>query len=134
MGTWGAGSFDNDTAADWVYGLERASGYAWVEETLAPVARGEHLDDPYDGEVAIAAAEVVATAGGFPGPNVPPEVHAWAAREGVPPAPLRSLAARAVRAVRDASELRAMWDEQSPEPWLEATADLVRRLGAAAEP
>jgi hypothetical protein len=130
MGTWGAGSFENDTAADWLTQLSGASDYGVVEGALASIERGEGLDDPYDTEVAIAAAEVVATGAGEPGPNVPPEVTAWTARAGPPPQGLREIASRAVHAVRDASELREMWEEQEARPWLEATADLLRRLEA----
>lgn len=129
MGTWGAGSFENDTAADWAASLEQSEGYDMVEQALVPIGQGAGLDDPYDTEVAIAAAEVVAVAMGHPGPNVPGGVRGWVSRMGPPPSSLPGEAIRAVMAVRDASELREMWEEQDAEPWLEETAGLLQRLG-----
>ena len=41
MGAWGAGSFENDDAMDWVAGLTQESGDAVLREALAPAR-----DDP----------------------------------------------------------------------------------------
>ena len=35
MGAWGEGPYDNDTAADWFYGLESTGIYALIESGLA---------------------------------------------------------------------------------------------------
>ena len=61
MGTWGAGTLDNDTAVDWMYGLGEVSDLSLIEGTLdrALAVGGEHLEAP-DAEEALAAAEAVA--------------------------------------------------------------------------
>jgi Domain of unknown function (DUF4259) len=60
MGTWGDGPFDE--AADWVWDLQEADGWSFVETALrglADVGHEEYLEAP-DGQVAWAAAAVVA--------------------------------------------------------------------------
>src|SRR5438034_10970307 len=62
MGTWDEGSFGNDTACDWSYGLEKVSDLRYVETTLDKVlAYGAREMVPADAaECAVAAAEVIA--------------------------------------------------------------------------
>jgi Domain of unknown function (DUF4259) len=130
VGTWGPGAFENDTALDWLMDLDKAEDTAFLAETLEPAADPEGLQDPYDCEVGLAAAEVVAVLKGAPGPGLPEEVRDWVARhpDGASPE-LVELAMGVVRGVREDSELRAMWEEPgNPGPWLDATNDLLRRL------
>src|SRR5918996_298232 len=64
MGAWGAGIFDNDDAADWVYELEQAGDDSVLAETLAAVANAgadAYVEAP-DAAAALAAAAVVAAA------------------------------------------------------------------------
>lgn len=61
MGAWGTGVFDNDTACDWTYELEKSRNLAVVEAALDKVlSRGDEVVDASDAEEALAAAEVVA--------------------------------------------------------------------------
>src|SRR5437867_494799 len=62
MGTWDEGSFGNDTACDWSYGLEKVNDLRYVETTLDKVlAYGAGEMVPADAaECAVAAAEVIA--------------------------------------------------------------------------
>src|SRR5437763_2087057 len=48
MGTWGAGTLDNDTAVDWMYGLGEVSDLSLIEGTLdrALALGGEYLEAP----------------------------------------------------------------------------------------
>src|SRR5436189_6302759 len=62
MGTWDEGSFGNDTACDWSYGLEKVSDLRYVETTLDTVlayGAGEMVAADA-AECAVAAAEVIA--------------------------------------------------------------------------
>ena len=54
MGTWGPGIFDNDTAADWAFGLEDLPDTQYIEKTLERViaTRDAYLEAP-DAEEAI---------------------------------------------------------------------------------
>src|SRR5688572_22259191 len=62
MGSWDVGSFDNDTAADWTYGLEEVDDLSYVEATLDSVVSHPSQENlsAEAGECAIAAAEVIA--------------------------------------------------------------------------
>ena len=37
MGAWGTGTFDNDTACDWAYGLDEVNDLSLVKRTLESV-------------------------------------------------------------------------------------------------
>jgi hypothetical protein len=136
MGAWGAETFANDDAMDWVAELEAAPDLRVLRAALDAAAEddGEYLDAPV-GSVALAAAEVVAALRGRPAAELPEEVGGWvAAHRAAPEAELVGLAARAVDAVAgepSRSELRALWDEAAPEDrdaWRAGVADLRRRL------
>ena len=140
MGSWDGEVFGNDTAADWggslVDGDDPAAVAAALEEALA---EEEYLDADIGSE-ALAAAEVVAAAGGHPGPrnSYSEAVLDWAARH----PELRDLRYRAQQAVERVlapeSELRDLWledeeDRSSPVrgEWLGPVQDLQLRLAAA---
>lgn len=129
MGAWGAGSFENDDALDWLDDLE-SRGLAAVDEALraAAEAEGAYLEAP-DASTALAAAEVVATLRGRPPLDFPGEVEAWAklnARE--PDRALLELARAAVDRVRADSELKELWEESGADEWRAAVDDLLARL------
>ena len=66
MGTWGAGPFDNDDAADWLADLGTQATRQQVREAVLraiDALEGAWVETP-DAQVGIAAAEVVAGAHG----------------------------------------------------------------------
>src|SRR5688572_21854583 len=68
MGAWGTGSFDNDSALDFVGDVvEGGDWQAVMELALAPVEPGEPIRDEV---AAIAAAEIVAAARGHAAPEL----------------------------------------------------------------
>ena len=130
MGAWGAGSFDNDDAMDWVSGLAEGSGDKALREALAPFAS---TDDSYveapTCSIAIAAAETVAAARGHPSASSPDEVTGWVKKRPVVTTDLATLARAAVDRIARKSELKELWDESdSAEDWRTAMSDLRRRL------
>lgn len=128
MGAWGSDSFDNDTAADWVYSLEEATDATLVRQTLAD-GSGDEPDADAASE-AIAAAEVVAAGLGRPAADLPPSVTAWVADHGDEDwASLAEPARAAVANIREASELAELWDESGADGWHAALDDLAARLG-----
>ena len=131
MGAWDATSFGNDTANDWAEELEDCGDFAHIE---AAFKRIEDLKGKYiithDGEVAVAAAEVLAWLRGKPSESdAYTEVIAdWVAAH--PLAPSAELLARA-RAVLDRlrtepSELMEVWEGDAE--WVAAMDDLSARL------
>lgn len=132
MGAWGSGVFANDDAMDWIVGLEESDDLDPVESALGAVNEEEgYLESPACSE-ALAAAEVVATLGRKPGPDVPSEVFEWIARVGPAAGPdLRELARRAIDKILEGSELQELWDEAGTveaEEWREALMELRGRL------
>jgi Domain of unknown function (DUF4259) len=142
MGTWGAGSFENDSVLDWLADVCSGRGFADVEEGEADVVRealaavadageDEYLDAD-DAQPALAAAEIVAAARGKGDDRIADQddLMAWLAgrRDAFTDADL-DLARRAVERVLARSELQQLWDENGPDnEWRPVVKELLRRL------
>jgi hypothetical protein len=134
MGTWGTGTFDNDTACDWAYDLEESHGTTRVHDAIAKVltAEGEYLDSDVACE-GLAACEVVARLKGNWGTrdSYTKTVDAWVQAHPVtPPAALVHEALRAIdRILQPPSELLELWDEgDGGAEWRAGIADLRARV------
>lgn len=129
MGTWGFGPFENDAASDWVDGLEDADDLTLAMDALQRVRETDYIDAD-DATVAIAAAEVVAAAGGRPHADLPPEVEAWlrSARLDVEPWHAERAAGAIERIRGDESELAELWAEADEADWQSSLDDLTTRL------
>jgi hypothetical protein len=135
MGAWSKDSFGNDTACDWVYGLEKAKDLGLVRETIQKVVNAgkEYLEAP-DAEEAIAAIEVIARLrGNFGERNSYTETtDNWVkAHPQQPPQDLVVLASKALdRILQPPSELLDLWQESDEfEGWKSSVLDLKRRAG-----
>jgi hypothetical protein len=130
MGAWGAGSFENDDAMDWVFGLAEGSGDSLLRGALAPFASADdsYLEAPTC-SIAIAAAEAVAAARGHPTASLPEEVVGWLKRKPVVATDLVVLARAAMDRIVRESELKDLWDESdSAAAWRSTMTDLRGRL------
>jgi hypothetical protein len=107
LGAWGAGSFDNDAALDWVAELEGANSLDVVRAALgAAVLPDEVYLEVDEASAALAAAEVVAGLRSQPAAELPVEVRDWVAAHPQPvDDDLRDLALRALQRVTTDSEL-----------------------------
>jgi len=130
MGAWGARSFENDDALDWVWELQESSDDSVVRAALAAVRDDGQVEAP-EAACACAAAEVVAAAAGAPAEWLPEEVTAWVASHGPAVAGLRAEAHTAVQQVATRSELQELWAETGDDEWDKAVADLLGRLAPA---
>jgi hypothetical protein len=130
MGAWGAGSFENDDAGEWVWELADAEDTTILEEAFSRVLETEDYLELPESSVAVAAAEIVAALGGRPADKLPEEATAFVGRIGAPPsAALVRSALNALESVRTRSELQELWDEsESGAEWREALEGLERRL------
>ncbi|MCK6484086.1 MAG: DUF4259 domain-containing protein [Phycisphaerae bacterium] len=134
MGTWGVDTFENDSACDWSYDLEKANDLAFVESTLRAVLDPEAEFVDADAAVcALAACEVIARLKGNFGARdgYTQTVDEWVgAHAQAPPPALIDLANRAIDAVLgDTSELRDLWTEtELTNDWLQAVEALRRRV------
>lgn len=139
MGTWDAGPFDNDDAADWAYAFEHADagkGLALIDATLRAAVQvpvNDYLDSD-DGANTVAAAAILAHILDGEPPSDSEKAYGsdaftWVARTApVPPPELQELAIRALaRVTAPGSELASLWDEAGPE-WRSSIASLSARL------
>ncbi len=130
MGAWGAGVFENDDALDWIDEFIEERESASIVDTLELIA----VADPDEREApecseALAAAELVAAMAGRGSAMLPEDAASWASSNPPSDASLLKLAAKAVHAVLDDSELRDLWEESDdPKEWKTAVEDLERRL------
>lgn len=137
MGAWGPGSFDNDSALDWLNGLTDSEDDGALIDALADVLDAEEGDylDADVGMPAVAAAEVIAALGGRRAQKLPVSLEEWIAAQ--TPEVARELvdkhaadALEALGRVSDgpSSELAELWDGAAD--WRAAIDDLAARLRA----
>jgi hypothetical protein len=130
-GAWGPGSFENDDALDWVADCVESKGPQAIAAALAQALDAHAVEAP-QASSAIAAAEVVAAAGGRPNPKLPSELRGWLQHQSNDE--IAKLAPRAVRAIdriasEPSSELAALWKQsESYAAWQRSMQDLVARL------
>lgn len=137
MGTWGAGTFDNDDAMDWVGDFADSQDDRLIVDSLKAVGReltaDEYLEAPTSTS-ALAAAEAVAALRGKPVKDLPNELAEALKKSRLrPDANLLRMARDVINIITtDArSELKELWDDVEPadsSEWLAATADLQARL------
>ncbi|MCB8921536.1 MAG: DUF4259 domain-containing protein [Ardenticatenaceae bacterium] len=132
MGTWGVGSFENDMALDWLFDFGE-NDFRLIDRTLAGVAHLTDVDylDVVEASEALAAAECVAAAGGFPATNIPEDLQDWLDENS--PITLKPdyvvMARKATARVQSHSELQELWDDtDETEAWHTAVSDLLHRL------
>lgn len=128
MGTWGETAFDNDAADDWIDVLLDANDAGPIVEALRAWQTKDRESDACC--AALAAAEVVAAARGYPIDDLPEEVQEWLQEHSLQPndALVYSAIHSAQEIVRE-SELADLWE--GDESWRNAVAALVDRLAQA---
>lgn len=132
MGAWGADSFENDDASDWLADFCDSPDPALILKTLSTVAdadAGAYLEAP-DCSVGIAAAEVVAALKSAPNTLLPDDAKNCVSNLAMRADPsLVAVALKAVERIKTNSELRELWDEsETPDEWYQALINLEERL------
>jgi hypothetical protein len=132
MGAWGAGSFENDDALDWIADFCDEPDKELISDALSTVAEmgtAEYLEAP-DCSIGLAAAEVVASLKGSPDFDLPDDAKECVSKLRIKADPdMVSLALRAIERIKTDSELKALWDEsENPAQWYEAVGRLEARL------
>jgi hypothetical protein len=110
--------------------FKRAPTVVFVRTALEKVVAAEEVDS-VDGQAAIAAAEVVASAIAASTKTLPVEIRTQAVAIAAEAKKLASLAQTAVeRVAGEGSELRELWNERedSRPRWASQVEDLLRRL------
>lgn len=132
MGAWDSGPFDNDGALDFLGEGASRESVANVLRRCADAEPGEYLDVD-DGQMAVAAAELVALGFGYGNILAAPKNVRVIVRTLGPDEALRQLALRAIPPLRDPkrSELASLW---AHDPALDAKlGDLLARLTEAGD-
>ena len=131
MGAWSTEIFGNDTATDWVYGLEGATDLALIEEAIDSVLENAGQMIAADqGCECLAACEALARQVGRPGSqdSYSESLDEWV--RATPLEPEEELLERAGDAARailsENSELAGLWD-RDPE-WIASVEGLIDRL------
>ena len=129
-GAWGVGSFENDSALDWVYELESASSSKILKNAFYNVRGKKHLEVD-SCSIALAAAEIVASLNEKKHSHLPSEVQTWITNNSIKPSKdLRDSATAALGSCTNSkiSEIAQLWEESAKSEWLSYTAKLQKRL------
>lgn len=126
MGTWGSGSFENDTAMDWLFQLGEETG-------IVCIARALVVNEGTDWQEGIAAAEALSALFSEQSIRLPKEVRKWLKRANTEEA--ISLVSRAVAFLNHildgGTDIYAVWQdagENSFREWEATILDLRNRL------
>ena len=147
MGTWDFGSFENDIASDWVWGLQpakkslfgklKSDPFEYPSKAIGAVLNAKEYIEGPECDEATAAAECIAAALGNPLANLPDDVIKWhSSLKGLKPSgELIQETIAAIKRIRndEQSEARALWsegqDDGQPDPqWLSSIDNLLSRL------
>jgi hypothetical protein len=130
MGAWGANSFQNDDAMDWLGDLEHEGMKAITAAFQAvPLDQADDVEAP-EASAAIAAAEIVAALDGKPSKTLLPWAAEWIKGKSKPSRDSVQMARLIVDRIIAASELRDLWEESESHfgEWNKHVEDLQNRL------
>ena len=130
MSAWASGLFDNDDALDFIDDLAEAPEWRTVVQALDYVTKQAGYLEAPEGQIAVAAAAIVAAAVGEV-TILPDNQRELKAALGAPPEGAVALARSALaRVVAPASELDELWQEgDEHDAWLTQIAGLQSALG-----
>lgn len=131
-GAWGPGSFENDTASDWVYEIESTKGREVLLSTIKAVFQSgyKEVDECTN---AMAAAEVVASIKDGDHKNLPESLVKWVGENrSIFEPEIAKFALKAVQLCKNEtnSELAQLWNENDSSGWSAQIKDLETRLKA----
>jgi hypothetical protein len=135
MGAWGFGSFENDSALDWVNDLIDCDDTSAIESAIASatISPEDYLEID-EGCAAIAAGEVVAAFLQRPAAALPPDVSEWIRQHprSVSPELTKQALSAIDRVAGENSEIRELCEESDGfDEWRAGIDDLRSRLGAS---
>jgi len=129
-GAWGVGSFENDSALDWVYELETSSSAKFLISTMSQVPDAGYIDVD-SCSAAMAAIEIVASLNQNSTEHLPEEVQSWLTVNSIESSNELKVAATQTLdfcSSSENSELAQLWEESLPEEWAAYISELKSRL------
>jgi len=130
MGAWGTGNFDNDTALDWVFELEKYNDTTLLEQTLDAIDEDD-IDTSSAEEALIAIEVIVRLLGNFKEDPYSEDVDKWVKAHplDVPDILLEKAKKSIALILGENSELRELWEETNDfEAWKNEIGNLRDRL------
>jgi hypothetical protein len=129
-GAWGVGSFENDSAMDWVYELEQSKSSSLLNVTFGLVQGDGYLEVDSCSAV-MAAAEIVAAMKSKSYIKLPKNVKTWAKLNAT--ALNAELVSKAKASIayctnQSNSELAQLWQESSEKEWFNNISELNSKL------
>lgn len=135
MGAWGYRNFENDSALDWVYLLQKHDDHGFIIDALKLINSQNNaaLVEPAPTN-AIAAAEVIAAILGRPSEDCPASVKTWIEDKSPMPLPIVAQAIQAIQTIQLDSSLKRLWRYQEDlEAWERVLRNLLSRLNNTCE-
>jgi hypothetical protein len=130
MGTWGIKTFENDGTSDWLWELEETNDLSALAQALAP-EETEYLEAP-DGEIIIAAAEIIQGIKNGPREGLPENALKWISdHKHLDVSSLIKPANELLdRVLNGKSELRELWEENAEDfgQWVADVTELRNML------
>lgn len=135
MGAWGMGSFENDGALDWALDFQD-EGLKTLNKAFKTPSAAEYLEVD-EGQIAIAAGEVVAASFGHAANDLSDELRAGIEKNRAKILQKPELIGKALTSIRRAmggdSEICELWEEtENNEIWrgnVQALIDRLERCG-----
>jgi hypothetical protein len=125
MGAWGSGTFENDTAEDWMDLLIASDGPEPIHDAFSEW----DADESDSCCIALAAAEVIAAAAGRPADDLPDEIREWLDEHDFQPEETLITQARDITAATlKESELAELCAESEDDDWSRVIQGLIDRL------
>lgn len=130
MGTWGAGSFDNDDALGWIDEFVNEPSRDFIAETLETAVGSSDDDlDPTTSSMAVAAAECVAAVKNGSYSKLKGNLEECLINNNISAdQKLVNLAIGAIKRIKTNSDLKELWEEAGADQWSSAINDLEERL------
>lgn len=113
MGTWGANSFENDDALDWLNEFCQHPSKDFILKALTIVAefKGDYLEAP-ECSRAVAASEIVAAINQGGNSDLPSKAKRFLTQLNIKDDPkIKDLALRVLKRITSESELKDLWEE-----------------------
>lgn len=129
MGAWGAGSFDNDVALDFI---EEIGSISDLSAQFDEAGQGDEIEADKSCQI-IVAAECVAALRGHPNHDLPDDLAQKLVTFGPCPIEIFNSARDNLSAVMSRSELIELWQEEGSGDWNRAMTELMERLNLPAK-
>ncbi len=132
MGAWGAGSFDNDDACDWINDLSNSKNETIIYQAIETINSSDGYIEAPECSIAIAAVEVILAIYGKSTEKFPDEIKEFIDTiESKPNRESINDAIKALSRIKTDSELKELWGENNENnQWQNNVNYMINKLKA----